>query len=152
MGGPPVPYSETPPTNSPPDLGVLTLAETASFLRVPEAAVIQLVDHGDLPAQRIGGELRFLKQSLVDWLRFGPHYFRELMRLPLPWMLDRTVWDELLRILEQRILHKLPAAEQTVPERGSKQAILKHFGIFKDDADIEEQLAALRTLRDAARQ
>jgi excisionase family DNA binding protein len=128
---------------------VLTLAETAAYLRVPEEAVRKLVDQGDLPAQPIGEEFRFLKQAVVEWLRFGPQRPRELGRLPASWMLDHPFWEELCWALEQRILSKLPASERTAPKPGSKQAVLKHFGVFKEDGDIEEQLARIRTSRES---
>lgn len=96
---------------------VLTLAETAAYLRVPEDAVLELVDKGVLPAQQIGGEWRFLKGVLVEFLRFGPH----------PSL----------------------AAESSFAKPGSKEAVLRHFGVFKDDADVEEQLTGIRVRREA---
>jgi excisionase family DNA binding protein len=145
-----VPQPEAQPNRDPPGLEVLTLAETAAYLRVPEEAVVQLVGQGALPAQRIGGELRFLKRALVEWLRFGPHLSREFWRLPPPWMLEHPFWEELFWALEQRILSKLPAPEHPSPKPGTKQAVLKHFGVFKDDADVDEQLAGIRARREAA--
>jgi hypothetical protein len=37
---------------------------------------------------------------------------------------------------------------ETPPKAGSKQAVLKHFGIFKDDEDLEERLADARRRRE----
>ncbi len=82
-----------------PGAEVLTLAEAASFLRVPEEAVLELVTREALPAQRVGGEWRVLKRALHEHLS---------------------------------------------SERGSKRAVLKHFGIFKGDADLDEYLAGIR--------
>jgi excisionase family DNA binding protein len=48
---------------------VMTPAEVAAFLRVPEAAVLDLVHAGQLPARMIGNEWRLLKEAVVDWLR-----------------------------------------------------------------------------------
>lgn len=129
---------------------VLTLSEAAAFLRAPEKAVLDLVDQGALPAQRVGGEWRFLKQTLVEFLRFGPHFSRELRMFPPPWILEHPDWEKILWALEERILSKLPPSEQPSPKPGSKQAVLKHFAVFKDDADVEEQLASIRTRREAA--
>jgi uncharacterized protein (DUF433 family) len=42
------------------------------------------------------------------------------------------------------------AGEQATPEPGSKEAVLRHFGVFRDDGDLEEQLAQLREQRKAA--
>jgi hypothetical protein len=61
-------------------------------------------------------------------------------------MLDHPFWEELFWALEQRILSKLPAPSA---KPGSKQAVLKHFGVFKDDADVEDQLTG-RTCRGTA--
>ncbi len=48
---------------------VLTLAEAAAYLRLPEAEVVALVGAQALPARRTGGEWRFLKEAIRDWLR-----------------------------------------------------------------------------------
>jgi excisionase family DNA binding protein len=127
--------------------GVLTLAEAASFLRVPEAELLRLVETHDIPAQQIGGEWRFLKKALTDWLRYGRDYFREFRRWP--WMFDHPMMEELLFLLEKRLLNRL-AAEKPVTERGSKQAVLKHFGIFEGEDDLEEALAGIHARRKAA--
>lgn len=47
---------------------VLTLPEAASYLRVSEADVIEMVTHHDLPARKIGDQWRFLKRGLENWL------------------------------------------------------------------------------------
>jgi len=51
---------------------VLTLAEAAAYLRLPEADVLRLVAEQALPARRLGNEWRFLKVAIQDWLRTGP--------------------------------------------------------------------------------
>ena len=43
---------------------ILTLAEAAAYLRVPETALEKLVEDRDIPAQKIGGEWLF-KHRLV---------------------------------------------------------------------------------------
>lgn len=138
-----MPQSETLPEVEPSGVEVLTLSEAATFLRTSEDAVVALVEKGTLPAQRIGQEWRFLKRALVDFLRFGPQFTHEFGRYPPQWMLDHPMWEDLFRLLERRILAKLP----TSPGPGTKQAALKHFGVFKDDDDIEIQLARLEAMR-----
>lgn len=133
-----------------PGAEVLTLAETASYLRVPEEAVLALVAKDALPAQQIGGEWRFLKRAVIDWLRFGPHFYRDVRMFGPPWMFDHPSWEDLLQALEKRILSKIPSPERPSATRGSKQAVLRHFGVFQDDADVEEQLAGIRARREAA--
>lgn len=71
-----------------PEAKVLTLAEVAAYLRVPEEAVKQLVADDALAARNIGSELRFHKQALVDWLRFGPQHFHKYRMIPPLWFFE----------------------------------------------------------------
>jgi excisionase family DNA binding protein len=74
----------TPPTNVPATPGVavapavngppgevLTLSEAAVYLRLPEGAVINAVHSQGLPARFVGGEWRFLKPAIQQWLSSG---------------------------------------------------------------------------------
>lgn len=47
---------------------VLTLAEAASYLRLPEAEVVRLAREQDLPGRFTGTEWRFLRAAVRDWL------------------------------------------------------------------------------------
>jgi hypothetical protein len=47
---------------------VLTLAEAATYLRLPEADVVDLVHSQALPGRCIAGDWRFLKTAIQDWL------------------------------------------------------------------------------------
>jgi excisionase family DNA binding protein len=145
-----VPPSESQSGHDLPGAEVLTLPEVAAYLRVPEQAVLELVTRDALPGQQIGGEWRFLKRAVVEWLRFGPNFRREFRTFPPPWMLDHPFWEDLFQVLEHRILSKIPASERPSAKPGSKQAVLRHFGVFKDDADVEEQLTGIRARREAA--
>jgi excisionase family DNA binding protein len=128
---------------------VLTLAEAASFLRVEEVALAKMAAEGGVPAQKIGEEWRFLKRALVEWLHWGPRS-QELFRgFPPPWIMGYPPIEDLVLILEHRLLARLNASEPRAPRRGSKQAVRKHFGIFQDDADIEERLAEIVAQREA---
>jgi excisionase family DNA binding protein len=51
---------------------VLTLSEAAAYLRVAENHVQRLAEMHELPGRRIGGEWRFLRAGLQDWLRKPP--------------------------------------------------------------------------------
>ncbi len=67
--------SQTAPVPKPKTAGseeVLTLAEAAAYLRVPEQELLGLVGTPDFPARRIGTEWRFLKAALQRWLCGGP--------------------------------------------------------------------------------
>jgi excisionase family DNA binding protein len=47
---------------------VLTLSETADYLRLQEADVLRLVGEQGLPGRRAGSEWRFLKGAIQAWL------------------------------------------------------------------------------------
>jgi excisionase family DNA binding protein len=47
---------------------VLTLGEAATYLRLPEADVLRLVEEQALPARQLGKEWRFLKSAIQAWL------------------------------------------------------------------------------------
>jgi transcriptional regulator with XRE-family HTH domain len=47
---------------------VLTLAEAAAYLRLPEAEVVGLVHSQALPGRPVAGEWRFLKAAIQHWL------------------------------------------------------------------------------------
>jgi excisionase family DNA binding protein len=65
----PSPQLESAPAivNGPPG-EVLTLAEAAAYLRLPEKDVIAAVSAQGLPGRLMGGEWRFLKTALQQWL------------------------------------------------------------------------------------
>ncbi len=48
---------------------VLTLSEAATYLRLPQSAVLELVNRQGLPGRQIGPECRFLRSALEGWLR-----------------------------------------------------------------------------------
>lgn len=53
--------------NGPPG-EVLTLADAAAYLRLPEQAVIEAATSQGLPGRLIGGEWRFSKTAILQWL------------------------------------------------------------------------------------
>ncbi len=122
---------------------VLTLAEAASYLRVTEDAVAEIAAQDAIPAQRIAGEWRFLKRALADWLRHGRRACREFAGYPPPWLFGFPPMEEWLAVLETRLLAKLSAAEDNTPKPGTKQAVQKYFGIWRDDPTAEAMLADL---------
>jgi excisionase family DNA binding protein len=61
------PAITTPNVNGP--IGeVLTLAEAAAYLRLPEEEVERLVHQQDLPGRYTGNEWRFSKSAIQAWL------------------------------------------------------------------------------------
>jgi excisionase family DNA binding protein len=84
---------------------VLTLSEAASYLRLPEADVLRLVEEQALPARQLGNEWRFLKTAIQDWLRTGPapkSNKEAWMALAGVWKDDPYVEEELKEIYRQR--------------------------------------------------
>ena len=53
---------------------VMTLEEAAGFLKVSETTVYQLLRDGQLKARKVGREWRFLKSSLVAYLKEGADF------------------------------------------------------------------------------
>ena len=47
---------------------VLTLDELAELLKADRETVVALADEGTLPGRRVGGEWRFARRAVLDWL------------------------------------------------------------------------------------
>jgi hypothetical protein len=130
------------------DENVLTLPEAASVLRVEEPALADLASQGLVPAQKIGGEWRFLKGALVQWLYYGARY-QELVPVLLLGHLASHLPDKLLALFEKHLVARIVADQQPSPKLGSKEAVRKHFGVFPDGSDVEDILAGLSAMREA---
>lgn len=98
-----------------------------------------------MPAQKIGGEWRFLRTALIDWMRYDSRSYRNRLPFHPEFLFNTRFADALLDLLEERLLRKLKAGN--VHEAGSKQAVLKHFGVFGEDDDLEDRLADARARR-----
>lgn len=48
---------------------VLTLEETASYLRMPTETIERVATRGHLPGRRIEDSWRFLREAIDEWLR-----------------------------------------------------------------------------------
>ncbi|HEY1190016.1 MAG TPA: helix-turn-helix domain-containing protein [Gemmata sp.] len=53
-------------------LDVLTLAEAAAYLRLPEDAVREEAEAGRLVGRHVRGEWRFARSAVVEWLSAPP--------------------------------------------------------------------------------
>ena len=47
---------------------ILTVKETAEFLRVPRSTVYKLAQAGMMPAQKVGRHWRFHRPTIVAWI------------------------------------------------------------------------------------
>ena len=79
---------------------VLTLAEAAAYLRVPEAELGRMAGLQGLPGRRIGTEWRFSRAAIQDWLR-RPSMKESLLQLAGISKDDPDV-DEMLREIYQQ--------------------------------------------------
>jgi hypothetical protein len=85
---------------APPDFPVLTLDETAAYLRLPAETVVRLVGRG-LPGREIEGEWRFLKSAVDLWL--GGRNGKQSLLSFAGKMADDPHWQEMLdEIYRQR--------------------------------------------------
>lgn len=48
---------------------VLTLAEAARYLKVSEKTIRRLIDEDAIPCAKVGGQWRFMKQTIQQWLQ-----------------------------------------------------------------------------------
>src|SRR5437588_759159 len=111
---------------------VLTLAEAALYLRAPEAEVARLAAEGEVPARKIGGEWRFLRKALDDWLRYPGRPYHQVGMIHPDWVLHSPFAEELFLMLEERLLRRLKQAAPPFRKPGSKKTVLEHFGVFQD--------------------
>ena len=81
----PAPSSAAPANGSIPE--VLTLAEAAAYLRLPEAEVERLVREQRLPARQVGSEWRFLLAAIRHWLSTGK-----------PLVSNKEAWSKLVGV------------------------------------------------------
>jgi excisionase family DNA binding protein len=83
----PAPQPEPqPPAYNGPFGEVLTLAEAAAYLRLPEKEVVGLVHSQDLPGRFAGGQWRFLKSAIQEWLSKPPPKFSKEAQLSVAGM------------------------------------------------------------------
>jgi excisionase family DNA binding protein len=100
----PTPVGEPSPVRAAEWPEVLTLAEAAAYMRVPEAEVVRMVGPRGLPGRLIGSEWRFSRTAIQEWLRTPPE--RSTRESPLAsagaWKDDPYVDDMLKEIYQRR--------------------------------------------------
>lgn len=127
---------------------VFTLSTLANYLNVSREDVLKMARAGRIPGQKINGKWRFRKKAIDQWL---DHQFQQDLRALHPnWMSSPSVSVQGSGISTLGI-STLDSGIDRVPDRlnqpGSKQAVLKYFGIFEQDNDLEEHLANLHAYR-----
>ena len=73
---------------------VLTLAETAKYLRVSESDVVEMATQQELPGRKIGDQWRFHNHGLVHWLCVPER--RDFWKSQLGVLKDDPYMDEML--------------------------------------------------------
>jgi excisionase family DNA binding protein len=98
----PVLPTELPPSTVNGAVGeVLTLAEAAAYLRLPEADVIGLVHSQDLPGRFAGSQWRFLKSAIQDWLSQPPPRYSKEGQASVAGILKAEDDPDLVTMLEE---------------------------------------------------
>ncbi len=55
---------------------VLTIEELSVYLKIPRSTLYKLVREGKIPAQKVGRHLRFLRESIDEWMKRQNDYGR----------------------------------------------------------------------------
>lgn len=126
---------------------ILTLAEAAAFLRTNEPTLAKMAKSGEVPGKKIGKEWRFLMPALLEWLGLQSPLPESVLQSSSNGSVGHLSLEELLQLLEKRLLLRIAENQQPSPKPGSKEAVDRHVGIFKDDDDLEEVLASLAAIR-----
>jgi len=57
-------------SSNPPE--IMTIGETAQYLRISQSSLYKLAQEGRIPCQKVGRHWRFRKQALDRWLETYP--------------------------------------------------------------------------------
>lgn len=55
---------------------VLAIEELSVYLKIPKSTLYKLVREGKIPAQKVGRHLRFLRESIDEWMKRQNEYGR----------------------------------------------------------------------------
>jgi nitrogen PTS system EIIA component len=77
--------------NMPPTDEVLTLGEAATYLKLGERTIHRMIQRAEIPCARVGGQWRFLKSVLDDWLLSRMQVLPRNELAPLLGMADGSV-------------------------------------------------------------
>ncbi|MBN2323555.1 MAG: PTS sugar transporter subunit IIA [Spirochaetes bacterium] len=118
--------------------GIMTLAETASYLKVSEKTVLRMIRDKKIPCAKVAGQWRFLRTVLDDWLlsRMNAVQENDLCVL-VKTDNDSVPLSRLLRT-EFILMDLEPGPKKEVLEQLVKP-FMEH-GIVKDDGAFVERL------------
>lgn len=105
------------------ELGVeiLTLDEAASLLRVSADALKADAEKEKVPARLIGGEWRFMKHSLVNWLMYPE--------------IPRVSMSDLKPVSSERILKSMPTARRKLTDMPFPEIPPEEYEAFRAALD-----------------
>ena len=52
---------------------IMTIGETAQYLRISQSSLYKLAQAGRIPCQKVGRHWRFRREALEHWLEEMPH-------------------------------------------------------------------------------
>lgn len=120
-----------------------SIQDAASYLHIAEKTVSRMIQRGELPAVRLGGQWRFVPEQLSEWLHAKgsrPDSLRDLLRIdPLAVPIDRLLHPD-------RIVTKddSPHADAVL------QRLAEMVGATYPTVDPEEYKEALQDREDLA--
>jgi hypothetical protein len=84
---------------------VLTLEETARYLKIPEALLKKQVGLGNVPGRSVGGNWRFLKVALDGWLANNELSNKNLLSMAGAFADDETFPEllESIKVIRKRL-------------------------------------------------
>lgn len=91
---------------------VLTLAEAAAYLRLPEAEVTRLAHTQALPGRFTGSEWRFLKSAIREWLSQPSRQSKEAQLAVVGMFKDDPRLDEMLHEIYKKRGRPLTEGEE----------------------------------------
>jgi excisionase family DNA binding protein len=56
---------------------IMTITETAQYLRISLSSLYKLAQEGKIPAQKVGKHWRFHRQTITAWIAAGKFDFQE---------------------------------------------------------------------------
>lgn len=126
-------------------LDVLTLAEAAAYLKLPEETVRTEADAGRLVGRAVGDDWRFVRVDVLAWVR--PSQKDRIRAVIGGWQGDPTVDPMLVRIEADRRVE--PAVLTGAELVAHAQAVKAMYGFTETDEEVEAFIAEIYAARRA---